>query len=500
MADIEKALWHQSKGELQEAKTIYLEFLKENPKQPDVSNLLGLVFMQENKLDEACEFFKIAIQGFPCAEFYQNLGLLYYKKKEYKLAMENFEKVLEYEKNNLDLVRDFARMAKLSNQTDCAINFYEQAVLLEPKDEVGYNNLGLLYEKKHDFQKAKSCYIKSLKIKENYEAAHNLGVLHRTLRNFDESIKCLHQALRLKKNDNETMISLGMSYLSKKDLKNGHKYYQFLKPEIKARYKNQWDGKKHLDSTLFVFYYAGYGDHIMFSRYLPFLKDYFKCVKVWLPPSTRLIIEKNIDGVEFVENGEVDYDFSANIMELHALMNIDFEHIPFSIGYLKADEVAVQKYKEEYFQNDKKKIGLFWQGNPNVFANRSIKLKELAKLFDLKSENIEFYSFQKDDPKNQIADFGDLIDVGQSFKNYADTAAALKNLDLLITIDSSIAHLAGALGVKTFLMLPYSSEWRWFNDTKTTPWYDSVSIFKQTIPYDWSGVVDEIFEKIKNLD
>lgn len=497
MADIQKALELQSQGNIDEASKIYKEFLAENPEQPDVSNLLGLVFLQKNELVDAKKLFEIAIKGFPCAEFYQNLGLAYFKNKEYKIAMENFAKAVEFEKNNAKFIKNFARMAKTTSQTDYAIQFYELLLRIEPDDYLGWNSLGLMYEAKHNYQKAKESYIKSLKIKENYEAAHNLGVLYRTLRNFDESIKCLKQALKLKPNDNETMISLGMSYLSKKDLINGGKYYQFLKPEIKAKYKNHWDGKEHKDSILFVFYYAGYGDHIMFSRYLPFLKNYFKKIKVWLPPSVRILIKQNFDGIEFVDSDQVEYDYSANIMELHFLLDMDFDNIPFSDGYLKVSLEKIRNYKTNYFQTDKKKIGLFWQGNPKVFANRSILLKELDSLFEL--ENTQFYAFEKEDEKNQIVDYPQIVDLGKTFKNFEDTAAALMNLDVLVTIDSAIAHLAGALGVKTFLLLPYSSEWRWFEDDKTTHWYNSIKIFKQITPWQWDKPVNDIFDEIKKI-
>lgn len=311
---------------------------------------------------------------------------------------------------------------------------------------------------------------------------------------YSTAMQNFEKAIELEPNENETMVSLGMSYLSKKDLHNGYKYYQFLKPEIKAKYKNHWDGKKHLDSTLLVFYYAGYGDHIMFSKYLPFLKDYFKTIKVWLPPSVRVLIEKNIEGVEFVDSGDVEYDFSANIMELHYLLNMAFDHIPHSDGYLKVNDEKIEEY-EEHFHTSRKKIGLFWQGNPKVFANRSIKLKELEPL--LKLEGIDFYGFVKDDSNNQIKDYPQIADLGSTFKNFEDTAAALMNLDILITIDSAIAHLAGALGVKTYLLLPYSSEWRWFEDTKTTPWYENVEIFKQDEPCNWADVVEEVAFEIK---
>lgn len=503
MADIQEALSLQAQGKVDEAQKIYLDFLEEMPDQPDVSNLLGLVYLQKNELDEAQKCFEIAVKGFPCAEYYQNLGLAHFKKKEYQIAMKNFSKAIEFESENLEYIRNFAQMAKKTQQTDYAIDFFEKALAIEHKDPVGWNNLGLLYEKKRDYKTAKNCYIKSLKTLENYEAAHNLGVLYRTLRNFDESIKCLKQALKLRPGENETMVSLGMSYLSKKDLHNGYKHYQFLKPEIKAKYenpsegRNHWDGKKHPESTLLVFYYAGYGDHIMFSRYLPFLKDYFKNVKVWLPPSVRVLIEKNVDGIEFVESAEVEYDFSANIMELHYLLDMDFEHIPFSKGYLKVCNEKIDKYSQ-HFQTEKQKIGLFWQGNPKVFANRSIKLKELEQILSL--ENTEFYSFQKEDEHNQIKEYPQITDIGKTFKNFEDTAAALMNVDILITIDSAIAHLAGALGVKTYLLLPYSSEWRWFEDTKTTPWYESVRIFKQKEPWNWSQVLEEIIAVLKNSD
>ncbi len=499
MPDIQKALELQSIGKLEKAAEIYKEFLRINPEQPDISNLLGLIYLQQNNLENAKKLFITATTGFPCAEFFQNLGLVYYKEKNYEKAMQCFEKVLDYEPNNLDIARDFAKMAKTSEQYVYGIKFFEKALSLEANDSVGWNNLGLLYEKIKNFEKAKLCYINSLKSEQNYEALHNLGVLYRTLRDFDESIKYLKQALKLRPNHYETMISLGMSYLSKKDLKNGRKYYQVVKQEVKEKYKNPWDGKKHKDKTLLVYYYAGFGDHIMFSRYFPFLKKYFKHIKVWLPTNIKCLIEKNFPEIEFVDKSSVKYDYSVSIMELHFLLNMDFENIPDSNGYLTSDKGLVEKYQKEYFDTNKFKIGLFWQGNPNVFANRSIKLKELEPIFLNKDKSFNFYSFEKEDNENQIKNYPQLIDLGVTFKNFEDTAAALMNLDILITIDSAIAHLAGALGVKTFLLLPYSSEWRWFDDTNTTPWYNSVRIYKQEKPYHWGDVVKKIANEIKNI-
>lgn len=499
MSDIQAALELQANGKLEEAAKIYQEFLALNPRQPDVSNLLGLIYLQQNNLEDAKQLFVIATEGFPCAEFFQNLGLVQYKQKNYELAMECFDKVLEYEPNNLDITRDFAKMAKTSEQYLYGIKFFKKALSIEPNDYVGWNNLGLLYEKTKDFQKAKTCYTNALKSEKNYEALHNLGVLHRTLRNFDESTRYLKEALKLRPNHYETMISLGMSYLSKKDFENGKKYYQVVKQEVKEKYKNHWDGREHKDQTLLVYYYAGFGDHIMFSRYFPLLKNYFKKVKVWLPPNVKAILENNFPEIEFVDTSNVEYDYSASIMELHFLLNLDFGNIPSPEGYLTPDTKLSEKYQREFFSTHKSKIGLFWQGNPNVFANRSIKLKELEPIFLNKDKDFKFYSFEKEDKENQIDNYPQITNLGKTFNNFSDTAAAIANIDVLITIDSAIAHLAGALGIKTYLMLPYSSEWRWFDDTETTPWYNSIKIFKQEKPYCWGDVVEKITNEIKNI-
>lgn len=500
MTDIQEAYELHSKGKLEEAKKLYIEFLNENPKQPDVSNLLGLVYLQKNEPTQAQAYFEHAVEGYPCAEYYQNLGLAHFKKKEYETAMDCFSKAVEFESKNLEFIRNFAQMAKKTNQYSKAVEFYEKCIALDPKDIVGLNNLGLMYEQLHDIKSAKTCYQKALKIKPSYEAAHNLGILYRNDRNFDESIKCFKQALKYKPNNPSTLTSIGMSYLCKKDLYEGYRYIHksstsVLNSKNVENFEKYWQGGKHPDKTVQVYYIAGYGDHIMFSRYIPFLKDYFKTIKVLVPFVLKSVFESNFPDIEIGKFTDKEFDYNINIMELPSVLKIDFNNIPHAQGYLKADEKIVQEYKTKYFNTSKKKIGLFWQGNDKVLKNRSIKLKELESLFEL--EGFDFYSFEKGDKEEQIKEFPNLIDLGPTFKSFAETAGALMNLDVLITVDSAIAHLAGALGVKTYLLLPYASEWRWFSDEKDTPWYDSVTIFKQKEHYDWTPVIEELRKSLK---
>ena len=144
-------------------------------------------------------------------------------------------------------------------------------------------------------------------------------------------------------------------------------------------------------------------------------------------------------------------------------------------------------------------MGLFWQGNPTTLRNRSAKLKYFSTLFLI--DRCKYYSFQLtniDFESNDIKEKSQIIDLSPYIQNYSDTAALLKNIDILITIDTSIAHLAGAMGIRTYLMLPYDSEWRWFYNEKSTEWYNSIKIFKQNIPNDWDSVIDRIKIEIEN--
>ena len=159
-----------------------------------------------------------------------------------------------------------------------------------------------------------------------------------------------------------------------------------------------------------------------------------------------------------------------------------FPNVPF-VGTVPAIKPAATISKT-------KKIGLFWQGNKRVFKNRSIPFDEIKKLL---SEPYKFYSFQIDNSEKH----DNLINLSDYINDYSDTASLLKQIDLLITIDSSIAHMAGALGVKTFLLLPYTPEWRWYNDDKKTRWYDSITIFKQTKIGNWASVIERVKNAIK---
>lgn len=497
--DIKLGIELYNQGNFLEAEKLFLKVLDKDPNNAYINNILALLYNQIGEYAMAEKYAQIAVNLEENVDYMENLAICYYLQNKFEKAMPIFEQILEKTPKDLDRIRDYAKFAKDTKQWEYAINFYLKSLALDKRDYVAMNNIGLGLEEQRQFEKAKSYYESSIRVKPNYWAYHNLGVYYRRARDFQKSVVFLKRALQYQPENIETMTSLGMSYLSMKDFENGYKYYQHRCPELKKKFANPWDGSEHKDSTLLVYFDGGRGDLLMFCRYLNFVKDKFK--KIIFATFDEMVdfFKLNFPDLQVCSiNSPFSYDYSVNIMELHYVLGIDFENIPYSNGYLKADEKKVIEYKEKYFQNDKLKIGLFWQGNLKVFPYRSMTLKEMSPLFNI--NNAQFYSCQKGAGIEQLEDFNNvnIIDLGSTFNNYSDTAAALKNLDFLITIDSSILHMAGALAVKTILLLPHASEWRWFDDTITTPWYDSVKLFKQAKLYDWSIPINNVLKELNN--
>ena len=498
--DINIGIDFHNKGQFEEAENVYLAVLKETPDNAYCNHLLALLYSQCGRNSDAEKYAQIAVSIEDNPNYMETLAISYYLQNKFEEAVLLFEKILEKTPKDIDRIRDYAKLAKDCQQWEFAIKFYSKSLALDKRDYVAMNNIGLGLEELKQFEKAKSYYESSIRVKPNYWAYHNLGVYYRRARNFQKSVVYLKRALQYQPENIETMTSLGMSYLSMRDFENGYKYYQHRCPHIKEKFRNPWDGSEHKDSTLVIYFDGGRGDLLMFCRYINFIKDKFKNIIFAVFDELVEFFQFNFPDIQVCSiNAPYLYDYSVNIMELHYVLGINFDNIPFSEGYLRADEYKVSEYNQKYFQNDKLKVGLFWQGNLKVFPYRSTSLKELQPLLNV--ENCQFYSCQKGSGIEQLEEFknADIIDLGSTFNDYSDTAAAIKNLDILITIDSSILHMAGALGVKTFLLLPHASEWRWFDDIELTPWYDSVKLFRQEKLYDWSVPVLKVLEELESM-
>lgn len=529
MIDIEtlnKAIALTQNGYLKEAEELYLKLLKEEPDNYLLLSSLGLFYVNIRNFEKASEYLQKAcniketagtISALGFAEFekrefeksaeileralnfgenpdiYNKLILSLFQTKNYKKAVEYSVKMYEKYPQNTDaishMVKALTQSGKLMEAEKLCVGY-----LRENSDSASlWFHLGYLKELIYsDDKQACECYKQALELGNN-DAYYNIAVSYQKQRNFEKAEEYYNKMLELYPNDIDTLTSLGMCKLTQKKFKNGYDLF-FLrdKSSLDKKTNNAWKTDSAWEDEVVVLCDQGFGDHIQFIRYLPLLQEKVKKIYVASHPSLTNLFAQNYHNIEFITYDEINPDMqSVRITDLAYALNADFNNIPFAEGYLKSENLNIE--------NKKLKVGLCWEaGNAGIrtMINRTINIKLLEPILNL--EEIQIYSFQVRDTLKGNEKYADkIINLTTNFKDFSDTACAMKAMDIIISVDTSVAHLAGALGIKTFLMLPYYSDWRWFNDTKTTPWYNSVEIFKQTDPISWEKPIKDIICKLK---
>ena len=377
-----------------------------------------------------------------------------------------------------------ALICKQNNNPDEAEELYLKVLELEPDLTEAYYNLATIYYDRYDCQKAVDCYKKILEINpDDSEVKYFLSLAYFKMKNYAEGEKYFENRL-----------------CRKSSIMSQEKTYPNLTKSAPV-----YSGEIAKDKTVYTYYEAGFGDMIMFARYLPLLKE--RVGKVIFKPQKELVnlFKENNFGCEimgiFQPENTIHFDYHIPIMSLPYALSLQGDGI-FSLrgGYMHANPAKSAAYKAKYFDNDKFKIGIKWQGNTMYDRGRVITVESFFKLFDI--PDTKFYSCQTFEGSQEIEKIKaryDIVDLGSTFKDFSDTAAALDNLDLIISNDSSLAHLAGALGKKCLVLLPYVYNWRWHTDLSICDWYESVKIFKQKTPDDWRGAFDDVYDFLINL-
>ena len=426
---------------------------------------------------------------------------------------------------------------------DNAMTVAKKLLELDSNNVDYYKMLGDCYYSIYDYEQAFECYKKGESISPDDKIIKmSLAEIHYVHQDYDRALEYVNSAgytvndftdISLKKRELEPIIERFVErHVRKKDPEVAERKAKmfFYKLNLADKYNvteeyfvNQklpvMDNKELVlkefykkipklntdfhGKNVLIYSVHGIGDFIMFSRYALWLKEIANSILLYIPKTLERIVRQSFPFAKIYLNGESvpdeEYDYAFSEFVSMCFTTKTLKSIPYSTPYFKvSDDLVIEKSLIVKSDDNKKKIGVFWQGNPTVLLNRSIKLKYFLPLFE--NKNAQFYSFQIsdiDEESHKLKKTLPIIDLQPHINDYADTAALLKNMDLLITIDTSIANLAGALGIKTYLLLPYDSEWRWFTDDESTPWYESVKIFKQKIPNDWNQVISRVKDEIE---
>jgi lipoprotein NlpI len=476
----------------------------------------------------------------------QLLGLCKHRMGENAEAVEIIQTALELDPDNADNWNNLGLAYAGLNQHERAIESIEKALEINPKQFLFKNNVALQYRAVGNYKKAVEMMRESIATNEKPQLWLNLGGIYGEMKDIENSKACFERALELDPEYPAAHVDMAFVHHLNGDWKSGFAEYEWrfwYYPQMKF-YLNSfdqtklWNGRADINGkTVFVYAEQGSGDTIMFVRYMKHLKDRGAKVIVHVPQSLADLI-KRVDGVAgvntrdiFLNRGEEfpDYDYQFSLMSAPHLLGA---HEVSGEPYIEPVTKAFKDYmKEEY--PDTFNVGIVWAGNPAHphDRKRSIPLKFFEPVMDV--SNVKLFSLQMDVRKRQygatyrnmssedagvnddcsskfqaekgIVDYCEgcdhmrVTDLTQMIQSFEDTATVLAGLDLVICCDTATAHLAGAMGVPVWVLIPYNPDWRWTLDGDTTPWYNSMRLFRQTQRDNWSEVMKRVARELNEV-
>jgi predicted O-linked N-acetylglucosamine transferase (SPINDLY family)/glycosyltransferase involved in cell wall biosynthesis/ADP-heptose:LPS heptosyltransferase len=424
-----------------------------------------------------------------------------------------YRKILQHQPQHFSALNMLGTLASQSGRPEVGIPYILQALEIDPQSAEVHTNLGCAYMQQNDLENAIAHLLRAIALKPDFPDSHNsLGCSYIRQGNLEEAIAHYQQALLLNPNYVDAHYNLGLALLSVGDLKQGFAEYEWrwqresfiAENPIPPSSQPFWDGTDFRNRTLLIYSEQGLGDTLQFSRYLPMVKAKGGKLLLACPESLQHLLA-SIEGIEIAPRDLPlpKFDLRFPLMSLPYIFGTTLETIPASVPYLAIPAISRSAIALEISQQSAKlKVGLVWASNPShsTTPNRSFPLSSYLQLLDI--PNIKFYSLQKD-----ISDL-DLVTLQQNqsrlenlsdyLSDFASTAAIVESLDLIISIDTSVAHLAGAMGKPIWTLLSFATDWRWMLEREDSPWYPTMRLFRQPKAGDWASAISMVRDALHN--
>ena len=472
---------------------------------------MGNALRDKGDLGAAIEIYKQAVTIKPhYAEAYCNLGTALKSIGNQGAAIKSYKQALAIKPNYAEAYNHMGIAQMVNGDLEAAINSYKLALNIKPDFALAYNNMGIALKNKDDLEAAILSFKQALNIKPNYaKACFNMGNALRDKGDLESAIHSYKNALKIKSNYVEAYMNLSFPHLLQGSLEKGFNFYESRLRKKKRtatppRTNLIWDGEKSLSGKHFVIYEEqGLGDTIQFCRYLPLLEQKGANITFKVKPKLHALLQTMDSNSRFVTSfpEENKIDFEAPLMSLPHLLGTSLETIPATNPYLFADQKKIQTWGERV-STDRFKVGICWQGSKkNIDVGRSFPLSLFEGISRI--PNVELISLHKGEGEAQIngIDF-DLTTLGHNFDAgqdaFLDTVAVMMNCDLIITSDTAVAHLAGAIGRQTWLVLKQIPYWVWMLDRPDSPWYPTMTLYRQKYRGDWVDVFDTIEQDLSS--
>ncbi len=510
----------QEQGHLVEAESQFEQALRLKPDLADASFNLGNVLRLQRRFDEAVPWCEQSCRLQPqSSQAWSNLGAALQGLGRIDEARRSLRESLRLNPRNVEALSNLAVVLQIVEDTDLelvrqqtedAIACCRQALEIQPNFVPAHVNLGTSHQSLGRLDEAISCYRAAIELDPNsVDARCSLSDALRNMGRLDEAREHFEHALRRSPDHPETRFNKALWHLVQGDLPAGWPYYEsrWQMKGVKPRPKSSqptWDGAKLPDKTILLYGEQGQGDTLQFVRYAALVKRRVGTVLLECP-AAQVELLKSCPGVDLAASRDQPlppFDVQAPLLSLPGIFQTSLETIPATVPYLWPAENLVRAWKRELPPGGPLKVGIIWQGSPlhRDDRKRSIPLEHFAPLAAI--PGMQLYALQFGAGHEQLPKFSAsdrVIDLADRIGNFQDTAAIMRNLDLVIGCDSAPVHLAGALGVPVWTALPQGPDWRWMLGREDSPWYPTMRLIRQRSLGDWTELFQRIADRLCRL-
>ncbi|CAM8396588.1 tetratricopeptide repeat protein [Candidatus Methylopumilus planktonicus] len=500
-------------GEYKEAIKNYDLALKLNPDNTDIYLKRGRAFKELKQYINALEDYDRAIGLNEKDEnAFIERSLVYYDLKRYKDLIEDCNRALKLNPKNENAFINRGIGYHELQEDNKALKDYDHAIQLNSKDAKAFINRGAALYSLNLFEEAlKDCNRAITINSKDAKAFVNRGVVYNALKRYKEALVDYCQALELEVDNALAFWNKSRLQLLLGEYQEGWKIFEWRWKtgdiNLQPRNFNQplWLGQESIAHKIILIHHEqGFGDVIQFSRYIALIEKYHPKEIIFEAPKSLISVLSSLRGnFKIIKLGDPlpYFDYYCPIMSLPLAFKTTLENIPSEMPYLYAEKSKISFWGERLGPKIKPRVGLVWSGSKGHKNdhNRSLLFKQLKPIYDLP---FEFHCLQKEIREidlEVLGKEGNIKEHQNELIDFSDTAALINHLDLVVSVDTSVAHLAGALGKKVFLMLPYAPDYRWMDERPDTPWYPTMVLFRQPKADDWTSVVSEIRLEIKNI-
>ncbi len=482
-----------------------------DPGYAEAHNCRGIMLAGLQRPNEALGSFGNALALKPdYAECHNNLGIVLQDLGHPDDAIASFDKAIALKPDNARVHNNRGTALGDLRRTDEALSSYDKAIALDPSYAEAFYNRGMAQHDLMRFDDALASFDKAIALRDGdyAEAHHNRGAVLQDLQRLDEAIRAYAVAIEQHPDRTESYANQGYCYLQTGRFAEGwrlHEWRRKLPLPVGNRVFLQplWLGQEDISGkTLFVHWEQGFGDTIQFCRYGRLLSA--RGVKVIMSVQEPLhrLLKQLSPRIDIVHQSEtpVSFDYHCPMMTLPLALDTTPTTIPAEPRYISSDVGLRSTWETRLPAKAKPRIGIAWHGSAahKNDRNRSVSLNVLAPLFSAEAHWISLqYDGGQSDGHGASRDPiwpPDLISYAGPWADFADAAALIDGLDLVITVDTSVAHLAGAMGKPVFVLLPFNSDWRWLLKRDDSPWYPSVRLFRQNQAEHWPDVISRVHQ------